>query len=95
METLKIFSTKKKGAIILEKNGKSLSNKRTKHINTRYFFVTDKIIKCEMAVKWCPMGEITGYLLTKPNQGLNFIIFRDLIMGVMNQIYPRNGKQET
>ena len=28
-------------AILLEKNGKSSSGKRTKHINSRYFFVTD------------------------------------------------------
>jgi hypothetical protein len=32
-----------KSAILLEKNGKFSSSKRTKHIKTRYFFVTDKV----------------------------------------------------
>ena len=39
-------------AILLEKNGKSSSGKRTKHINTRYFFVTDRIEKGDVSVTW-------------------------------------------
>ena len=34
-----------KSDIILEKNGKDSSSKRTKHINIRYYFVTDRIEK--------------------------------------------------
>ena len=30
-------------AILLEKNGKASSGKRTKHINMRFFFVTNRI----------------------------------------------------
>jgi hypothetical protein len=32
-----------KSAILFEKNGKFSSSKRTKHVKTRYFFVTDKV----------------------------------------------------
>jgi hypothetical protein len=32
-----------KSSIILEKNGKASSSKRTKHINIRYFFITDRV----------------------------------------------------
>jgi hypothetical protein len=32
-----------RSAILLKKNGKASSSKRTKHINIRYFFVTDRI----------------------------------------------------
>jgi hypothetical protein len=32
-----------KSSIILEKNGKSSSSKRMKHINIRYFFITDHV----------------------------------------------------
>jgi hypothetical protein len=32
-----------KSAILLERNGKRSSSKRTRAINIRYFFVTDKI----------------------------------------------------
>ena len=34
-----------RSAMLLEKNGKSFSGKRTKDINIRYFFVTDSIRK--------------------------------------------------
>ena len=56
-------------AILLEKNGKLSSRKRTKHINMRYFFVTDRQEKHDVAVKWCPTGDMTGDFWTTPNQG--------------------------
>jgi hypothetical protein len=34
-----------KSVILLEKNGKALSSKRTKHINIWYFFITDRVDK--------------------------------------------------
>ena len=37
-----------KSAIILENNGKASRSKRTKHINIRYYFVTDHIEKYEI-----------------------------------------------
>ena len=77
-------------AILLEKNGKASSGKRTKHINMRYFFVTDRIAKRDVSVEWCPTGEMTGDFLTKPLQGALFRRFRDLIMGVEAQ--PDPGK---
>ena len=70
-------------AILLEKNGKASSSKRTKHINIRYYFATDRIKKGEMSVDWCPTGEMTGDFLTKPNQGALFTKFRDRLMGVV------------
>ena len=36
---------------------------------------------------------MTGDFLTKPNQGSIFKRFRDLIMGVIPQTEPSNGKQ--
>jgi hypothetical protein len=32
-------------SILLENNGKASSRKRTKHINIRYFFITDRVRK--------------------------------------------------
>jgi len=81
-----------KSAILLEKNGKSSSGKRTKHINMRYFFVTDRIAKRDISVEWCPTGDMTGDFLTKPTQGSLFRRFRDLIMGVVAQPDPGPGK---
>ena len=57
------------------------------------FFVTDRIHKGDMSVEWYPAGEMTGDLLTKQNWGYIFKIFRDLIMVVMPQTDPSNGKQ--
>ncbi len=55
---------------------------RTKHINIRYCFVTDRIRKGELTVEWCPTGDMIGDFRTKPNQGALFKKFRDQIMGV-------------
>jgi hypothetical protein len=37
-------------AILLEKNGRGSSSKRTRHINIRYFFVADRIASGEMRI---------------------------------------------
>jgi hypothetical protein len=81
-----------KSAILMEKNGKALSSKRTKHINIRYFFVTDWINKKDLTVEWCPTGDMIGDYMTKPNQGALFTKFRDQIMGVVPARDPGPGK---
>ena len=80
-----------KSAIFLEKTGKASSGKRTKHINMRYFFVTDRIQKGDVLVEWCPTGSMTGDFLTNPNQGALFKRFRDVIVGVVEQPDPGPG----
>jgi len=72
-----------KSAILLERNGKMSSGKRTKHIAIRYFFVTDRIKSGEISTKWCPTEEMIADFLTKPLQGAIFTKFRDLLMGVV------------
>lgn len=72
-----------KSSILLETNGKVSSSKRTKHINIRYFFITDRVKSNELSVVWCPTGNMIGDYATKPLQGAVFKKFRDLIMGVV------------
>ena len=81
-----------KSAILLEKNGKASSSKRTKHINIRYYFVTDRIAKGELSVEWCPTGDMIGYFMTKPNQGALFCKSRDQIMGAVKAQDTGPGK---
>ena len=81
-----------KSAILLEKNGKASSSKRTKHINTRYFFITDRIKKGDVSVVWCPAEDMTGDFFTKPLKGALFRKFRDLVMGVVPHPEPRKEK---
>jgi hypothetical protein len=71
-----------KSAVLLEKNGKASSSKRTKHINIRCFFITDQVRKNESSIEWCPTGNMIGDYAAKPLQGPTLKRFRDCIVGV-------------
>ena len=62
------------------------------NISTSDFFVTDMVHKVDISVECFSTGEMTKYLLTKPNQGYIFKRFRDLIMGIIHQTEPSNKK---
>ena len=69
-----------KSAILLEKNGKKPSSKRTKHIAIRYYFITDKFKAGELDIEYCPTGDMVADYFTKPLQGKKFYHFRKEIM---------------
>jgi hypothetical protein len=69
-------------AILLEKNGKGSSSKRTRHIDIRYFFVTDRVASKEVSIEYCPTGDMIADFFTKPLQGSQFKKFRDQIMNI-------------
>jgi len=48
-----------KSAILLEKNGRKSSSKRTKHIEVWYYYVADRIAKGDLTVVWCPTDKMT------------------------------------
>jgi hypothetical protein len=81
-------------SIILEKNGKASSSKRTKHINIRYFFITDRVGKEEVSVVWCTTGDMIGDYATKPLRGDLFRKLRDQKMGVTPVRDPGPGKTD-
>jgi len=81
-------------SILLEKNGKASSGKRTKHINIRYFFITDRVSKGKVLLEWCPTGSMVTDFATKPLQGALFRKFRDQIMGVVPTEEVREGKKK-
>ena len=72
-----------KSTMLLERNGKASSSRRTKQINVRYFFITDRIAKGEVRVEWCPTKQMVADFMTKPLQGSAFRNFRNLIMGLL------------
>lgn len=72
-------------AILLETNGKGSSGKRTRHINIRYFFISDRIAAGELSVKYCPTTEMLGDFFTKPLQGAAFRKFHDAILNIQTQ----------
>ena len=71
-----------KSAILLEENGRASSSKRTRHINIRYYFVTDRIGNREVRIEYCPTEQMMADFFTKPLQGVLFTKFRDFIMNV-------------
>jgi hypothetical protein len=75
-------------SIKLETNGKASSTKRTRHINIRYFLITDKIKRGDISsVEYCPTGEMIADYFTKPLQGSVFRKFRNAIMGCTDAQY--------
>ena len=70
-----------KSTILLEKNGKKSSSKRTRALNIRYFFLTDQIEKGNITVEYCPTDQMIGDFWTKPLQGKKFQDFKKQIMG--------------
>jgi hypothetical protein len=71
-----------RSSMLLERNGKASSSKRTRHINIRYFFITDRVNMKEVEIEWCPTKEMVADFMTKPLQGSHFRRMRDLIMGM-------------
>lgn len=71
-----VFHQDNQSAIISETNGKGSSVRRTMHINTRYFFICDRVAAGEVSVRYCPTGEKKDHFFTKPLQGTNFRRFR-------------------
>ena len=74
----------------LAQNGKLSSGQRTRHINIRYFFITDRIARNEVAIQYCPTKKMVADYFTKPLQGALFYKFRDQIMGVV-EMEPIQG----
>ena len=64
---------------LLEK-GRS-DSKRTKHINTRFFFIHDRIEKGEVVLEYTPTSEMVADFFTKPLQGALFLRMRDKLLG--------------
>jgi len=60
-----------KSTILLEENGSS--GKCTRHLNVRYYFVTDKTKNGEIKIAYCPTKDMLGDFFTKPLQGSVFI----------------------
>jgi hypothetical protein len=68
--------------IQLENNGRRSSGKRTRHINIRYFYITDQIKEGKVSVTYCPTLEMVSDYFTKPLQGSLFRTHRNAIMGL-------------
>ena len=66
----------------LEKNGRASASKRSRHMNIRYFYVTDKVKSGEIRIEYCPTDRMRGDFFTKPIQGTKFYEDRDVLMNI-------------
>ena len=56
-----VLSSKK-----LETSGRASSNKRTRYVNIRYFFVADVQKRKHLTIEYCPTDKMIGNFFTKP-----------------------------
>ena len=68
--------------ILLANNGTASSSKRTRHIDIRYYFITDRVKKNEISIEYCPTMEMIGDFFTKPLQGALFYKLRALVLNL-------------
>jgi hypothetical protein len=80
-----------RSSILLERNDRASSSKHTRHINIRYFFISDQVNMKEVTINWCPTKQMVADFMTKPLQGYQFRNLRDYIMGRIRSTKPNNN----
>ena len=71
-----------KSAMLLERNGTRSASKRTRHLEIRYFFVTDNVARNRVSIVYCPTTDMIADFFTKPLQGSQFHRMVKLIMNL-------------
>ena len=69
---------------LLVNNGKASSSKHTRHIDIRYFFITDQVANKEVEIIYCSTGDMLSDLMTKPLKGSLFKKFRENMLNVQD-----------
>ena len=82
--------------IKLARNGRRSSSKQTRHMEVRYYFVTDHIDRDRLQVSYCPTGDMVADFFSKPLQGSLFRKFRNFILNVgpQDELKVDHGQQE-
>ena len=75
------FAQDNESAIKLERNGRTSAGQRSRHIDIRYFWITDRLKTDNITLHHCPTEAMLADFLTKPLQGALFRKFRDAILG--------------
>jgi hypothetical protein len=67
-----VFYQDNESAIKMERNGQASCGQRSRHIDIRYFFITDHSQRQNISITHCPTGEMLADFLTKPLSGTLF-----------------------
>ena len=62
-------------SIKLEINGKASSGKRTRHMDIKFFYITDMIERGLVQTEYCPMDKMVSDYMTKPLIARKFQVF--------------------
>ena len=93
LDTTTVVYQDNTSSILLERNGRSSSTKRTKHMHIRYFYVTEQVRNKVIHITHCPTEEMVADFFTKPLQGSLFTKMRNYVMGNEEpayQVLPRS-----
>ena len=71
-----------KSCMLLHNNGKASSLKRSRHLNIRYYFLSDCIANGELCDEFCPTENMVADYFTKLLQGAKFREFTKIIMNL-------------
>jgi hypothetical protein len=69
-------------SILMERNGRNSSTKRTRHMNIRFFFIKDQVDSKRVKIEHCPTADMIADFFTKPLLGSQFRKLRDHIMNL-------------
>ena len=70
--------------LILAERGRS-TNRATKHINMRYFFIKDRLLNGDIVLEYKPTKMMVADIFTKPLQGEQFRQLRKILMGMTGE----------
>ena len=84
--------------IKLLKNGRRSAGQRSRHIDIRYFFVTDRLRTNNITVRYCNTATMLADYLSKPLQGRSFRLFRAVLLGhkpvsALLELLPRASEE--
>ena len=91
------FNQDNESAIKLESNGRASAGQQSKHIDNRFFWITDRIKQKEIMVQHCPTELMLADFFTKPLQGALFQRFRSILLGhhkVADLVVPPSPSKE-
>ena len=55
-----VFYQDNKSSMLLEKNGRASSGKRTRHIDIRFYFVADRVAPGHLRILYCPTEDMVA-----------------------------------
>ena len=71
-----------KSTILLAKNGRMSAGKNSKHINNRFFLITNKVAQGDLKIDHKDIYKMWGDVNTNPTQGKRFRVMQAEVMGV-------------